>query len=170
MFTAVAKLTVVPRQKVVAVEVMLIVGTAGVFTVIVIGLLVAGHVDAGFTTHVTTSPLANDVVLKLVLVPEEATIPLTSQSILGLEPPLVTVALKLAELPRQMEVAAAVMDAEALGSTVIETLSTEAQPVLLAYAVLTKYFVVMGADVVLLAANVGSATVEELRLVDGVHV
>jgi hypothetical protein len=149
---------------------MLMVGATGAFTVIVTALLVAGQVDAGLTTQVTTSPLAKVPELKLRLEPVAATTPLTSHCNEGFDPAFEIVALKFTLVPAHTEVEEAAIDAVALGKTVIETLSTEAQPVLLAYAVLTKYFVVMGADVVLLAASVGSATVAELRLVEGVHV
>ena len=149
---------------------MLMVGATGAFTVIVTALLVAGHVDAGLTTHVITSPLFKKLGLKLKLVLfVPTTIPFTSHCKTGLAPALLTVAVKFAVPPTQMEVDAAAIETVALGKTVIDTLSTEAQPVLLAYAVLTKYFVVIGDEVVLLAANVGLATVPELKLVVGVQ-
>jgi hypothetical protein len=133
LFTAVAKLTVVPRHTVVAVAVMLIVGAAGVLTVMLTALLVAGQADDGFTTQVMTSPFTRKFGLKLKLVLfVETTTPFTSHCRTGLAPALETVAVKSTLLPAQMEVVAAAMETVALGNTVIVTLSTEAQPVLLA--------------------------------------
>jgi hypothetical protein len=133
LLTADAKLTVVPRHTAVDVAVMLMVGAAGVLTVIVTALLVAGQVDEGLTTQVMTSPLTKKLGKKfrlVLLVP--TTIPFTSHCKTGLAPALDTVAVKFALLPAQMEVDAAAMETVAPGKTVIETLSTEAQPVLFA--------------------------------------
>ena len=170
MFTAVAKLTVVPRHTVVAVAVMLIVGATGELTVIVTALLVAGQEEDGLTIQVITSPLTKKFGLKFRLVLfVPTTTPFTSHCNTGEAPPLVTVAVKKAVPPLHIEVDVAAIETAALGNTVTVTLSTEAQPVALAKAVLTKYFVVIGPVVVLVSVIVGLAMLAALRLVAGVH-